>query len=174
MPQERKSGSGLRREGRELALKRLYGEEVTGVLDAPIPDIELARPAALPFANELVEGVRENRDRIDRLIADASEHWDIRRMGAVDRTILRIGTYELLCVPGNPLGVIINEAVEIARKYSSNEGARFVNGVLDHVGHEVRDGGAPQERGTSGETEPPGEATSPGSNGSTGTRDGER
>ncbi len=139
MPQDRKGGTGTRREGRELALKLLYREEVTGVTDGPIPEIDEARTDALAFADEIVKGVREHHDKIDRLIGAASEHWEIPRMGAVDRTVLRIGAYELLCVPDNPVGVVINEAVEIARKYSSNEGARFVNGVLDHVARDARD-----------------------------------
>jgi len=139
LPQDRKGGTGTRREGRELALKLLYREEVTGVTEGPIPDIDEARAEALAFADEIVKGVREHHDEIDRLIVAASEHWEIPRMGAVDRTVLRIGAYELLCVPDNPVGVVINEAVEIARKYSSNEGARFVNGVLDHVARDARD-----------------------------------
>ncbi len=139
MPQDRKGGTGTRREGRELALKLLYREEVTGVTEGPIPEIDEAREDALVFAEEIVDGVREHHDEIDRLIGAASEHWDIPRMGAVDRTVLRIGAYELLCVPDTPVGVVINEAVEIARKYSSNEGARFVNGVLDHVARDARD-----------------------------------
>jgi len=137
---ERKGGTGIRREGRELALKLLYREEVTGIEDGPIPDIDEARTEALAFADEIVAGVRARHEEIDRLIGEASEHWEIPRMGAVDRTVLRIGAFELLCVPGNPVGVVINEAVEIARKYSSNEGSRFVNGVLDHIAHAVRDG----------------------------------
>ncbi len=139
MPHDRKGGTGTRREGRELALKLLYREEVTGVTDGPIPEIDEARSEALAFADEIVIGVREHRDEIDRLIGAASEHWELPRMGAVDRTVLRIGAYELLCIPDNPVGVVINEAVEIARKYSSNEGARFVNGVLDHVARDARD-----------------------------------
>ena len=137
MPEETRGGTGTRREGRELALKLLYREEVTGIGDGPIPDIEEAREEALAFAEAIVGGVRDHREEIDRLIGEASEHWEIPRMGAVDRTVLRIGTFELLCLPENPVGVVINEAVEIARKYSSNEGARFVNGVLDHVAHHV-------------------------------------
>jgi len=138
LPSDRKGGTGTRREGRELALKLLYREEVTGVTEGPIPEIEEARKDALSFADEIVQGVRQHHDEIDRLIRAASEHWEIPRMGAVDRTVLRIGAYELLCVPDNPVGVVINDAVEIARKYSSNEGARFVNGVLDHVARDAR------------------------------------
>ena len=121
-----------------LALKLLYREEVTGVTDGPIPEIDEARMEALAFADEIVTGVREHHDEIDRLIGAASEHWEIPRMGAVDRTVLRIGAYELLCVPDNPVGVVINEAVEIARRFSSSECGRFVNGVLDHIARETR------------------------------------
>ncbi len=145
MPQDRKGGTGIRREGRELALRLLYREEVTGIDDGPIPEIDEARDEALAFAKVIVAGVREHHSRIDGLISGASEHWDISRMGAVDRTVLRIGAFELICVPENPIGVVINEAVEIARKYSSNEGARFVNGVLDHVARDVRDDPEPGE-----------------------------
>ena len=148
MPQDKKRGT--RRQGRELALKLLYREEVTGVEDGPIPGLEEVRSEAAAFADEIVRGVREHHAEIDRLIGGASEHWEIPRMGAVDRTILRIGTYELLCVPENPVGVVINEAVEIARKYSSNEGARFVNGVLDHVARDARDAPASGGAATTG------------------------
>lgn len=129
---------GTRREGRELALMLLYREEVTGLTDQAIPDLEEAIPEALEFAELLVGGVREHSDRIDAAITSASEHWDISRMGAVDRTIIRIGTYELLHQPETPVGVIINEAVDAARKYSSDECGRFVNGVLDRIARDLR------------------------------------
>lgn len=135
---ERRPGVGLRREGRELALKLLYREELTGLDDGVIPGIEDLRPEARRFAEGLVAGVRGLRAPIDEAISAASEHWDISRMGTVDRTILRIGVYELLESPKTPVGVIINEAVEIARKFSSSECGRFVNGVLDRVAREVR------------------------------------
>ncbi len=129
---------GVRREGRELALKLLYREEVTGLTDHEIPGLSEARPEALGFARELVEGVREHRDAIDDAITGASEHWDITRMGAVDRTVLRIGVYELIRAPETPVGVVINEAIESARKYSSEECGRFVNGVLDRIARDER------------------------------------
>jgi N utilization substance protein B len=129
---------GLRREGRELALKLLYRQEVTGLLDGAIPELEDERGEALGFATQLVEGVREHLDSIDTAIARTSEHWDIGRMGAVDRTVLRIGVYEILYALGTPIGAIINEAVDCARKYSSDECGRFVNGILDRIAKESR------------------------------------
>ena len=129
---------GVRREGREIALKVLYRQEVTGLTDPDIPGMEDARPEAIDFATELVRGVRAHLREIDDAIAAASEHWDISRMGAVDRTVLRIGVYETLRTPETPVGVIINEAVDTARKYSSEECGRFVNGVLDRIAREAR------------------------------------
>ncbi len=129
---------GARREGRELALLLLYREEVTGLKDPAIPGLEDANPSALEFAETLVAGVRENASLIDAAISAASEHWDISRMGAVDRTIIRIGTYELLRESATPVGVIINEAVDAARKYSSDECGKFVNGVLDRIARDCR------------------------------------
>ncbi len=129
---------GPRREGREFALMLLYREEVTGLTDPAIPGLEDVSPKALEFAELLVEGVRSNAGPIDAAITSASEHWDISRMGAVDRTIIRIGAYELLHQPSTPVGAIINEAVDAARKYSSDECGRFVNGVLDRIARDVR------------------------------------
>jgi N utilization substance protein B len=116
----------------------LYREAVTGLTDGAIPGIEEAHPEAVAFAESLVAGVRENQSEIDRAISAASEHWDIGRMGAVDRTILRIGVYELMRSPETPVGAVINEAIETARKYSSDDCGRFVNGILDRIAREVR------------------------------------
>jgi N utilization substance protein B len=138
----------VRREGRELALKLLYREEVTGLTDQAIPDLEDADDQALEFARLLVEGVREHAEPIDAAISAASEHWDISRMGAVDRSIIRIGVYELMHHPETAVGPIINEAIDIARKYSGDECGRFVNGVLDRIARDVR--GTPEARGGNG------------------------
>jgi N utilization substance protein B len=140
---------GVRREGRELALKLLYREEVTGLTDDAIPGVEDVRAEARAFADELTGGVRAERGNIDRAISEASEHWEISRMGAVDRSIIRIGVFEILFMPDVPVGAIINEAVDEARKYSSDECGRFVNGVLDRIARETR-GRAPTEEGEAG------------------------
>ena len=128
----------FRREGREFAVMLLYREKLTGLTDLAIPDIENASEEALEFAGRLISGVRSDLERIDAAISEASEHWDIPRMGIVDLTVLRIGVYELLERPDTSVSVIINEAVEIARKFSSGECGRFVNGVLDRIAGDVR------------------------------------
>jgi N utilization substance protein B len=127
-----------RREGRELAVKLLYREKLTGLTDMAVPDIEEVPERARAFAGQLVRGVRSGLPEIDAAIAAASEHWDIPRMGLVDVTVLRIGVLELLERRDTPVSVIINEAVDIARKFSSDECGRFVNGVLDRIAGEVR------------------------------------
>lgn len=129
---------GVRREGREVALKLLYREEITGLTEPVVPGLDEVDPRAVAFAQSLVVGVREHLDEVDAAISGASEHWDIARMGAVDKTVLRIGVYEILHEPATPVGAIINEAVEAARKYSSEECGKFVNGVLDHIARESR------------------------------------
>lgn len=137
---------GTRREGRELALKLLYREEVTGLADLAIPDLcedgeetgGHLTDEACGFGVSLVEGVRCHQAEIDEAIAGASEHWALSRMVAVDKAILRIGVYELLYEQGTPVGVVINEAIDCARKYSSDDCGRFVNGVLDRIARETR------------------------------------
>jgi len=134
-----------RREGRELAVKLLYREKLTGLTDLAIPDIDDVPEEARTFASALVDGVRAEFERIDDAIAGASEHWDIPRMGLVDVTVLRIGVYELLERVDTPVSVIINEAVEIARKFSTAECGRFVNGVLDRIASDTRGAAAEGE-----------------------------
>lgn len=90
-------------------------------------------PELRAFAERLVEGVRREREQLDRLIADASEHWRLERMAVVDRNVLRIAVYELLFDPDTPAAVVLDEAIEVARKYGSEESAAFINGVLDAV-----------------------------------------
>lgn len=94
-------------------------------------------PQVEVFARELVGGVRDNRDRIDALIASSAEHWRLPRLSRVDLNLLRLATYELLCRDEIPASVTLNEAVEIARRFGSDESAAFVNGVLDHIAHEL-------------------------------------
>ncbi|MBN2565911.1 MAG: transcription antitermination factor NusB [Candidatus Eisenbacteria bacterium] len=128
----------FRREGRELALKLLYREELTGLTDLSIPDIEDVGERAIGFAQMLISGVRSNIPEINAAISAASEHWDIARMGTVDKAVLRIGVFELLQRPDTSVAVVINEAVELARRYSSEECGRFVNGILDRIATERR------------------------------------
>lgn len=94
-------------------------------------------PQVEVFARELVGGVQEYRERIDALIASTSEHWRLPRLSRVDLNLLRMATYELLFRDEIPASVTLNEAVEIARRFGSDESAAFVNGVLDHIAHEL-------------------------------------
>jgi N utilization substance protein B len=87
------------------------------------------------YCMRLVEGVVEHRDRIDALLVGASQNWALDRMAAVDRNILRVAVYELLFVPEIPPKVAIDEAIEIAKHYSTAEAPAFINGVLDAIAH---------------------------------------
>jgi len=128
---------GMRRKGRELALQALYQVEVRG--DDAGPALRLfwdhcdAPTDAREFAEALVTGVLAERARIDELIAASSEHWRLGRLPHVDRNILRVATYELLCRRDVPASVAIDEAIEIAKRFGSDESPTFVNGVLDHI-----------------------------------------
>jgi len=129
---------GTRREARELALQALYQLDVTGEGD-DARGLALfwthfdAPDDARAFARELVQGVREHRDRIDALVGESTEHWRLPRLSRVDLNLLRLATFELLARPDIPASVTINEAIEIARRFGSDDSAAFVNGVLDHV-----------------------------------------
>jgi N utilization substance protein B len=85
------------------------------------------------FAQELVDGVRARLERIDGLIAASAEHWRLPRLSRVDLNLLRLATFELVARPDVPPSVVINEAIEIARRFGSDDSAAFVNGVLDHI-----------------------------------------
>ncbi len=85
------------------------------------------------FANSLIRGTRENIHSIDKIIKKAAEHWSIERMATVDRNILRCAAYELLYRKDIPSAVTMNEAIEIAKKYSTEESASFINGILDKI-----------------------------------------
>jgi N utilization substance protein B len=122
---------GGRREARERALQALYQLEIAG--DEPDWEALEEPDDVVAFARELVAGVRANRERIDALIGESAEHWRLPRLSRVDLSLLRLATFELLARPDIPPSVTINEAIEIARRYGSEDSAAFVNGVLDHV-----------------------------------------
>ena len=128
---------GLRREGRELAVQALYQLEVTDDptgrgLDGFWAHFRGSEPAKA-FAIGLVEEVQGERARIDRLIADAAEHWRVSRLSKVDVSVLRVATGELLACEDIPARVTIDEAIEIARRFGGEDSAAFVNGVLDRI-----------------------------------------
>ena len=125
-----------RREARERALALLYEAEVKGVEPA---EIVTALPVAPdPFAADLVRGVGDTVADLDERIGAVSRGWTVARMPALDRALLRVGCYELLHEPETPTAVIINEAVELASRFSTDDSGRFVNGVLSRLAHELR------------------------------------
>ncbi|GIW41230.1 MAG: leucine--tRNA ligase [Candidatus Binatia bacterium] len=129
---------GARRRGRELALQLLYQLDVTPSSDFPLESLVRhfgGGESARAFALELVRGVLEHREEIDRLVAETTRHWKLDRLSKVDRNILRLAVYELLHTPEVPVQVVIDEAIEIARTYGDRESPAFVNGVLDAIAH---------------------------------------
>ena len=127
---------GARRKGRELALQMLYQWDLTrrpveDVIDS-IEGLQKSGEAARSFARELVKGTIDRVEEIDGILASHSDKWRLDRMSVVDRNVLRLAVYELLS-KASPPGVVINEALEVAKRFSSPESPAFVNGVLDAV-----------------------------------------
>lgn len=128
---------GARRRGREAALKILYGMEMNpgshgnifeGILEwGNLPD------ESKTFGKELVEDTLSRLDMIDKLISQASLKWELQRMAAVDRNVLRLAVSELTSEKETPVRVIIDEAIELAKKFGGDESGTFVNGILDRV-----------------------------------------
>ena len=127
---------GPRHEARERALGLLYEAEMKRL--EPLQVLAALRVPADPFAAALVTGVAEHGAQIDELISGAAERWELERMPAVDRSILRLGTLELLEHPRTPVAVVIDEAVELAKQYSTEASGAFVNGVLSNIARQVR------------------------------------
>jgi transcription antitermination protein NusB len=130
-----------RRRAREAALQMLYQCEVGGVgpMDAIAAHGEIEQAGRLgsaraeQFAARLVLGTVEHADQIDPVIAASAEHWRPERMAVIDRIILRMAVFQFLHAPDIPPTVVINEAVELARRFGGEESGRFVNGVLDAI-----------------------------------------
>jgi len=127
-----------RRTTREWALQILFQLDLNPVeVDVALRDFwdgqEPADAGSREFTETLVRGVTDNRAAIDEKITQYAENWDIRRMGVVDRNVLRMAIHEMLHRGDVPPIVSINEAVDIAKNFSSNESGRFVNGILDRV-----------------------------------------
>jgi N utilization substance protein B len=128
---------GSRRKAREVALQLLYLHEFNpeqveealnhfwrpGELDAKV----------VAFTRQLVWGTVERKEELDRFIGESSDHWRLDRMALVDRNIMRMAVYEFLFIPDTPKKVVINEAIEIAKRFSSGESTQFINGVLDNI-----------------------------------------
>ena len=128
---------GKRHQARELALKTLFQLEVSD--DDPDEvlryhaDEGAATPDVANFASQLVRGVIDNRDRLDSILSEASEHWKLGQMAKFDRIILRIAVYEIAIDRKVPTKAAINESIELAKTFSGEEAGRFVNGILGKV-----------------------------------------
>ncbi len=133
-----------RREARERALSLCYELEVRGGEAGALLD-ELAAPPDA-YAATVVRGVAEHRDEVDAILRKYSEHWALERMPIVDRAVLRIGCYELGWQPELPTGVVISEAVELAKQYSTKDSGRFVNGMLARIAEDLRPAAPTDER----------------------------
>jgi N utilization substance protein B len=128
---------GNRHKAREFSLQILYQHDM---VDAPVEQaIELfwrdvqAPREVYDFCRRLVFGVLAHQEQIDRLLSQYSENWSLERMTGVDRNVLRIATYEILCCDEIPKNVTINEAVEIGKRFGTEDSGAFVNGIIDKI-----------------------------------------
>jgi transcription antitermination protein NusB len=142
---------GIRRRAREQSLQFLYQielkygsfdisnlenelEQFWGYRDKPVDD------DILEFSNLINVGTIENRDSIDALISSYSANWKISRISKIDKQILRMAIFELIYLHDVPKSVVINEAIEIAKKYGSEESSSFINGILDSIKNDLTKG----------------------------------
>jgi len=127
-----------RREAREWAVQLLFqldmnpSDDLDAVFEAFWSDKE-AEQRSRRFTEALVRGVRKDLAVIDQMVQTVAEHWDIRRMGVLERNVIRLGVYELVNRKDIPAAVTINEAVDISKYFSTDESGRFVNGILDRI-----------------------------------------
>ena len=161
---------GIRRDGREAAVQYLFQLDYQG-FDIPAPDPDFWRlrstssdadkqqpppiaPKARAFAESLIKGVCENRHEIDTLIVRFTQNYQLQRLAAVDRSILRMSVYELIFSTDAPAAVAINEGIEIAKRFGSEESGRFVNGLLDRIRKEVPRGSPKAAGGEAAQNSP--------------------
>lgn len=129
-----------RRVGREYVLKALYaleqGTQTVDEIEATVLEEGNLDEKTLSFTRHLFDEVVKNLESIDKRIVEVAQNWKLSRIAIVDKNILRMAICEILFLPDIPMKVAINEAVELAKKYSTFESASFVNGILDRVFHE--------------------------------------
>jgi len=126
----------VRRESREKVFQTLFMMDVLGVgPDEAIPLFSLSwsPPSDEEYYNATVRGVWEHREEVDGLIRKAAQNWRLERMALVDRNILRLGAYEICRSEDVPFAVAINEAVDLGKRFGSEESGAFVNGILDKI-----------------------------------------
>lgn len=139
-----------RRKSRRHALQILFQLDLTpqpveqairAFYDSLYPELEPSKPEPDPFAEKLVRGVQERRKEIDELIERHAHNWRLERMPVVDRNVMRLAIFEMMGLRTAP-AIAINEALELARKFSGEESVPFINGVLDAVRQELEESGA--------------------------------
>jgi N utilization substance protein B len=134
--------TGTRRRAREVAFRVAYQADVAG--DAYTFAWSLRREEEslseeqVELIGDLVTALESRGAEIDECLRTAAEHWPLQRLAATDRAVLRVAVAELLARPGSPARVVLDEAIEIARRYGSAESGRFVNGVLDRAARGLR------------------------------------
>jgi N utilization substance protein B len=133
---------GARHSGREAALQMLFQLEASGVTAPQAIELfwrtyEDADPEGKTYADAIVRGVAENLAALDKRVASASQNWRLERMSRVDRNLLRLGTWELMFRADIPRAVILDEAVELAKSFGTDESSGFVNGVLDRIANDL-------------------------------------
>ncbi|MCX5878093.1 MAG: transcription antitermination factor NusB [Deltaproteobacteria bacterium] len=142
---------GKRRRARELAIQVLFhmeynpgdpAESFERVCESFGPPKEIR-----PYSREVVVGVWENRTDLDRLISGSSKNWRVERMSRVDINILRIAIYEVLYMKDVPPKVSIDEAVELGKRYGTEESGAFINGILDHIYNQLKAEGVVDQGG---------------------------
>jgi len=130
-----------RRDAREWAVQMLFGLDLNpqepDKVFAPFWEDKQVDQATREFTESLVLGIRAQLERLDDIIRKVAQHWDVERMEIVDRNVIRMAVYEMLERPDIPPVVSINEAVDIAKYFSSFEAGKFVNGILDRVRKEL-------------------------------------
>ena len=138
-PKKKNRKPSPRRDGREAALQFLFGHDIQSEIETSDDEIEkfwelrTAKSFARDFATELVKGTLKHRVEIDVLIKDALENFSFHRLTPVDRNILRLATYEIRYSDHIPPAAALNEAIEIAKRFGTEESPKFVNGILDTI-----------------------------------------
>ena len=129
--------SGRRTHARELALQALYQYDLRGeeARESVRELLDAAEPEVRAYAETLIDGVRRHGEALTQELKGLLENWAWERLAVVDRTVLTIGAFELRHVPDLPPKVALDEAIELAKRYSTQESGAFVNGVLDRLHH---------------------------------------
>lgn len=133
---------GARRSGREAALQMLFQLEASGAsssftIETFWRSFEEVDPEGRTYADEIVKGVADGLAKIDAQVTKASKNWRLERMSRVDRNLLRMGAWELMVQKEVPRAVVIDEAVELAKSYGTEDSSGFVNGVLDRIASDL-------------------------------------